>query len=462
MSHYMLFDLYSAIIKSVPNDSQGAVTSPDKIVRNLNRVDKALTEAYECIPRSAKNCFVKYDFLPDSDVTERLGSIAESVDKPYNYIVQLYRRSSCVFHDYLDGIGFEWPRPSSPLMTFEHEFSIDEGDEEYADDKDLPKENPFDFGISEPQPLRLSPKYMARKALREMESQRPKVCGATDKELYQMVKKQCIHHNVPTSLTTQITMTILQIVRTGTVSPLLLVGLPGIGKTYLANVISDITGLPVFKISAPDASSGIGLTGFAGSYKDSEMGGIASAMIKTKCVNPIIIIDEIDKAKRSDSHHPIADELLSACDGSRMIHDHFLDIDISTRQVFFILTANDQDSISKWLLDRCEVIDFPKPDLDRILAITISRAEENSKNSLFDSKVFCDKASLIRMVKIMNDKGISSLRQYIAFIDKSFLAAYESLLESDDETITISDEIFESTLEMMSAPSRNNFGFKVS
>lgn len=144
---------------------------------------------------------------------------------------------------------------------------------------------------------------------------------------------------------------------------LCLVGEPGVGKTYFANTLSQVTNLPFFSIAIGGMADSTQLKGITRSYQGSEEGGIAKALIYGECSNPIILLDEIDKISNvySGSKSAITGALLEILDlnQNKRFKDQFLDLEFDISNVWFIATANSTEQISPPLLDRLEIIEVP-------------------------------------------------------------------------------------------------------
>ena len=289
-----------------------------------------------------------------------------------------------------------------------------------------------------------------------------KISGYSERALFVLLKSKCVENCVPASLIPKLLPVLIRFVKTGAFPPLLLVGNPGCGKTYLSKLVADILGLPLFKIDAQSASTSRGLVGDSKTYNRSDVGAIADAIKKTGTTSICICIDEIEKAStRRESVHNITDELLPALDGTRMIHDVYLNKDISTADMAFILTANEEKLIAPWLKDRCTVIQFPEPDFDRLHAIITRYTAKISTNELYNNRIGLETHLIDMMIDRMLSDGQTSIRQYINSIDDVFDRAYLNLLETGSDAFSITDQMILQTLESRAGNGRPHFGFSV-
>ena len=147
------------------------------------------------------------------------------------------------------------------------------------------------------------------------------------------------------------------------------VGKTSLAKKGLANCLKDENGVsrPFSFIAIGGTSNGSTLEGHNYTYVGSQWGKIVDILMDTKCMNPIIFIDEIDKVSRTESGKEIISILTHLIDPTQndVIQDkYFSGVDIDLSKVLFVFSYNDVSLMDKILLDRIHRIKFDHLNLD--------------------------------------------------------------------------------------------------
>jgi len=195
-------------------------------------------------------------------------------------------------------------------------------------------------------------------------------------------------------------------------------GPPGVGKTSLANSIATALKRPLVRIALGGLEDVNELRGHRRTYVGAMPGRLTQGLIDAKKMNPVIVLDEIDKISRSQRGDPTAAmlEILDPEQNSEF-RDYYLNFELDLSNVIFIATANDVGRIPAPLRDRMEFITLSSytPQEKFEIAKRYLIPQELKKHGLKKSEFSISKTALKELIhSYTREAGVRNLRRRIA------------------------------------------------
>ena len=265
--------------------------------------------------------------------------------------------------------------------------------------------------------------------------------NASDKEIYRTVLSACIDNNMPVDFCGKATSIVLEYIRTGAQNkPVILVGPPGCGKTEAFKIICEkILDLKINFIPAAASRRGRGLFGADPNYKGADIGQLVNGLFTTGVLNPVILVDEVEKVVNIKDDVTIEDELLSVFnDKNRIVSDNFLDFPISFKRSLWVFTCNNLEDLSEPFVDRCSIVEFHHTEEERMRKIITAYAEKEI--ATYKDSLKLDEELLCNAIESLYCNDIFSIRKHQELFDEAKIKAYTEFLKSDGENPILIDK----------------------
>ena len=219
------------------------------------------------------------------------------------------------------------------------------------------------------------------------------------------------------------------------------VGPPGVGKTSIVKSIARALGRKYLRVSLGGVRDEAEIRGHRRTYVGAIPGKIIYMMKQAGCINPVLLLDEIDKMGKDNRGDP-ASAMLEVLDPEQnnTFTDHFLEVPYDLSKVLFVCTANATDDIPEPLLDRMEVIELSGyTELEKIEIANKFLLKKNlALHGIPDGIITISDRTYAKIVeRYTGESGVRSLERMIAAICRKVAL---KLVENPDAKVEVTPD----------------------
>ena len=213
--------------------------------------------------------------------------------------------------------------------------------------------------------------------------------------------------------------------------PVLLQGDPGLGKTYFVSELARVLGLSFYEISLATTTANFAISGGSTQWGDGSTGFVANSLVDSAIANPIMLIDEIDKASHLGNYNPMTPfySLLEPHSAKRF-KDEALEIELDTSKIIWIATSNYMHQIPEPIQSRMRTFKIDKPTVKHMPKI-INSIYQNMRTHKVYGQMLTNNVNL-ELIDYLSNKTPREIKQ-------SLEAGVMSAIKQNRDYLVVSD-----------------------